>query len=83
MMMGGGGWLIGLVVLVLILLLLGGGIAAVVWFVSQSSRNSRQGPGQEPRRESEALEILRRRYAAGEIDREEFQRMREDLTRSV
>jgi putative membrane protein len=79
MMMGGGGWLIGLIVLVLILLLVGGGIAAVVWFLSQSSRNSRHGSGQEPRRESEALEILRRRYAAGEIDREEFERMREEL----
>jgi len=61
------------------LLLVGGGIAAVVWFVSQSSQASRQERGQEPRQESEALEILRRRYAAGEIDREEFQRVREEL----
>jgi putative membrane protein len=78
-MMVGGGLFIGLIVLVLLLLLVGGGIAAVVWFVSQSSQASRQGSGQEPRQESEALEILRRRYAAGEIDREEFQRMREEL----
>ena len=78
-MMMGGGWLIGLIVLVLFLLLVGGGIAAIVWFVAQGSGSPRQGSGQEPRRESEALEILRRRYAAGEIDREEFQRMREEL----
>jgi putative membrane protein len=73
--------LIGLIVLVLFLLLVGGGIAAVVWFVAQGSRGSSQGHRQEPSRENEALEILRRRYAAGEIDREEFERMRADLSR--
>ncbi|MCL7453084.1 MAG: SHOCT domain-containing protein [Anaerolineae bacterium] len=78
-MMMGGGLLIGLVVLVLVVLLIGGGIAAVVWFVGQSSRSPREGSGQEPRRESEALEILRQRYARGEIDREEFERMREEI----
>lgn len=78
-MMMGGGWLIGLIVLVLFLLLIGGGIAAVVWFVAQGSRGSGQAARQEPRREDEALEILRRRYASGEIDREEFERMRQEL----
>jgi putative membrane protein len=78
-MMMGGGWLIWLIVLALFLLLVGGGIAVVVWFVSQSSQGSGKGPGQGPRQEGEALEILRQRYARGEIDREEFQRMREEL----
>ena len=78
-MMMGGGWLIWLIVLGLFLLLVGGGIAAVVWFVAQGSHTSRRRYGQEPQREDEALEILRRRYAAGEIDREEYQRMREEL----
>ena len=58
--------------LALFVLLVGGGIAAAVWFLGQSSK-------QESRRESAALEILHRRYAAGEIDREEFQQMREEL----
>ena len=79
-MMMGGGWLIGLAVLVLFLLLIGGGIALVLWFVGQQgSQKASLGPGQAPRREDEALEILRQRYARGEIDREEFERMREDL----
>lgn len=78
-MMMGGGWLIGLIVLVLFVLLIGGGVAAVVWFVAQGSRGSTLAGRQEPRRETEALEILRQRYARGEIDREEFQRMREEL----
>jgi putative membrane protein len=82
-MMVMGGWLIGLIVLVLVLLLVGGGIAAAVWFVAQGSHGSRQGHRQEPRRESEALEILRQRYARGEIDSEEFRRMREELTGGV
>ncbi len=79
-MMMGGGWLIGLGLLVLFLLLIGGGIALVAWFVGQQgSQKASQGLGQGPRREDEALEILRQRYARGEIDREEFERMREDL----
>ena len=78
-MMMGGGWLIGLIVLVLLLLLIGGGIAVVIWLVTQGSQGSGHGPGRESSREDEALEILRQRYARGEITVEEFQRMREDL----
>jgi putative membrane protein len=77
MMVGGG--FIWLILLLLMLLLIGGGVAVVVWFVAQSSQSSRSRSGQEPHGEDEALEILRRRYAAGEIDREEFQRMREEI----
>jgi putative membrane protein len=78
-MMMGGGLLIGLVVLVLILVLIGGGIAAVVWFIGQGAHGIERRPSSEPRRESEALEILRQRYARGEIDREEFQRIKKEL----
>jgi putative membrane protein len=78
-MMMGGGLLIGLIVLVLFILLIGGGIAAVVWFIGQGSHSMGQRSRQDPRRENEALEILRQRYARGEMDREEFQRMREEL----
>ena len=75
MIMGGGMW-IGLILLVL---LVGGGIAAFVWFVTRGSQPSGSGPGKVTVRESPALETLRQRYARGEISRDEFQRMREEL----
>lgn len=78
-MMGGGGLVIGLLVLVLLLLVIGGGIAAVVWFMGQGSQGTGQRSVPSPQREDEALAILRQRYARGEIDREEFERMREEL----
>jgi putative membrane protein len=46
-----------------------------VWFIAQGSRGRSPGPA----RQDEALEILRQRYARGEIDREEFLQMREEL----
>lgn len=76
-----GGWmllwaLVGLAVLVLAVL-------GAIWLVR------RLGPGRgaetlgSPGRSEEApsaQELLRRRYAAGEIDREEYLRMQRDLT---
>jgi putative membrane protein len=79
MMMGGVGWLTVLIVLILFLLLIGGAVAAVIWFARQGSSGGSTGQRQGPRTEDEPLEILRRRYARGEIDREEFERMREEL----
>jgi len=78
-MMMGGGLLVGLIVLVLFLVLVGGGIAAVVWFVSQESRGPSQRLRYDEAGKDQALETLRQRYAAGEIDREEFERMREEI----
>jgi len=54
-------------------LLLAGIIALIVVLVA------RQGPRGEPAAEVDALEILRQRYARGEIDREEYENMRQDL----
>jgi len=56
------------------LLIVFGIIALLVWLGS----GKRSGGGQEEPPDS-ALDILRERYARGEIDREEFERMRRDL----
>ncbi len=69
----------GLLEVLLIGLLAAGLIAVVVvvWAISRSSK--KQGsPGGQPAKDS-ALEILRERYARGEVTREEFEAMRRDL----
>ncbi len=74
MMMG-----MGLIWLVLILLLVGGLVIGVVWIARASSGSDRmftpRAPEQTPR------EILDQRYARGELSREEYERMKQDLDR--
>ena len=50
-------------------------VAALVWFVAFSTRRG----DIPPRSEKSALEILKERYANGEIDREEFEQKKKDL----
>lgn len=50
-------------------------IASIIYFVFRSSEPTDL-PGSS---DQSPLEILERRYAEGEIDREEFQRRKEDL----
>jgi putative membrane protein len=83
MMYYGGGWVIaGLVILalflVLILVLIGLGIS----LIGRGSRTASGSSGpQAGAKADDPLEILRRRYANGEITQEEYQSMREDLAR--
>jgi len=77
--MMGGGLLIGLIVLVLLVLLIGGAVVAVVWFARQGSGGLNLGQQQETFAGEDPLKVLQRRYARGEISREEYQAMREDL----
>ena len=58
-----------------LLLLIGLGLLAV-WLYRQ--RNGISGEG--PSGRSRALEILRERYAKGEISKEQYEQMRADLT---
>jgi cytochrome c biogenesis protein CcmG/thiol:disulfide interchange protein DsbE len=50
-------------------------IIALVWFVAFATRRGSIAPGNE----KSALDILRERYAKGEIDREEFEQKQKDL----
>ncbi len=62
----GWGWIIGLVILVLIIWL-------VVKLVNQNKRPPRT-------QEKTSLDILKERYARGEIDKKEFDERKRDLT---
>jgi putative membrane protein len=62
------GWLMMLLFWILII----GGIAWLVWWFMNQPKHSQT--------EENALEILKKRYARGEIDKEQFENMRRDLT---
>jgi putative membrane protein len=67
-MMGGFGMMAGLGWLGMLTMLLfwAGALALVIWGVSNLF------PSQQPRGESDAVEIVRQRFARGEISREEY-----------
>jgi len=72
-MMGFGGWWTMLLVPVVLALI----AYAVYYLVTESSRTGRSSRY----RSGRALEILKERYARGEITREQFLNMREELNR--
>jgi putative membrane protein len=49
-------------------------LIAVVWALAKQGRRDSSGRGQD------ALEILKQRYARGEIDQQEFQAKKKDLS---
>jgi putative membrane protein len=71
-----GAWGIGMLLIMLTfwVLVIVALFAAIRWLVHQGADS-----GREPRRDS-ALEILRERYARGEIGKEEFDAKRRDLS---
>jgi len=74
--------LVGLLVLVFFLVLVAGAVAAAIWYSRRGVTAPRE-PGMPPpgalTTKEDALETLRRRYAAGDITREEYLQIREDL----
>jgi len=59
------------------LVIIGGVVALVVWLVRSSSH---RGTGSSPQG-PDALEIARRRYASGEISKEQFEQLKKDFGR--
>jgi putative membrane protein len=68
---GGWRWMGPVFMLVFWALLLAGGVLLVRYLVRQGRAGDRQ---------ESALEILKRRYARGEIDKDEYEAKRKDLT---
>jgi len=78
---GGWYWGMGLVHGLLWLVLLGLGIALLVRLVSRDSRDSRELRSTAAREAPDtALDILKKRYARGEIDKAEFDAKKKDLS---
>jgi putative membrane protein len=71
--MGGGFGVFGLVLSVLLIVLL---VLGTVWLVQSAAKSA----GDATRRGAEGpLDILKRRYASGEITKEQFESMKRDL----
>ena len=73
MMWGFGGW--GMIIIWIAVIV--GIVFLVKWLVEQG----RTGVGTSEKEES-ALDVLKKRYAKGEIDKEEFEQKKKDLTDS-
>lgn len=75
-MMGswGMGWFGGIFMIVFWILILVGMVFLIKWLIQASSRGKTEG-----NRGSRALEILKERYARGEIDKAQFEVMKQDL----
>ena len=78
-MMGGifGGWsIIGMIFMFIFwALLITGIILLVVWLVRRASYTDR-----DLSRKNNAIDILKERYARGEINKEDFERMKRDIS---
>lgn len=81
-MMLGGGVIVTMIVLFVIFILMVAVVAVVYWLVRQNTGTSGREMQTRPRFSGEGpLDILRRRYASGEISKEEYEEMKQDLNR--
>ena len=75
MMYGWGmGWMGGIFMLIFWILVIVGMVFLIKWLIHMSRGHSEVRPGS-----SSALEILRERYARGDIDKAEFEEKKKDL----
>jgi putative membrane protein len=75
-MMGGWGmgWFGGIFMIVFWILILVGLVFVIRWLIQTTGKKAGSGP-----RGSRAMEILKERYARGEIDKTQFEAMKRDL----
>jgi putative membrane protein len=79
-----GGWsMMGMMFLgpILVLVLIGLFVAGAVWLVQSASRGGQQTTSAPVAGET-PLDILKRRYAGGEVNKEQFEEMRKTLVQS-
>lgn len=75
MMYWGAGWLMMMIFMIIFWILV---VIALVYFIRWMIGQKRTGFAQKP--EDTALEILKRRYARGDIGKEEFEEKKRDLS---
>ena len=77
-MMGGygAGWFGGIVMIVFWILILVGLIFLIKWLIQSIGRDKATGSSR-----NRSLDILKERYAKGEIDKQEFESKKKDLSR--
>jgi putative membrane protein len=73
-MMGEWGWFGGILMVIFWIAVIIGIIFLIRWLVQSTS-----GGGHGARSEESAMEILKKRYARGEIDKKEFEQKKKDL----
>lgn len=72
-MMGGFGWTWLLPILGIIF------VGLIIWAIVASVRGSNRGKDSDSSKTDSALEVLKKRYARGEISKEEYEEKRKDL----
>jgi len=72
---GYGGWFSSMIEIIFLVAVVVGVFFLIRWIISASTKQS----GQESGAGDSALEILRKRYARGEINKEEFEEKKKDL----
>lgn len=80
-MMMGGGILAGFVLLIVFVLVVIGIVLAVIWVIRQNAGSSMNRTSFTPNKShDDALDILKRRYASGEITKEQYEEMKKDIS---
>jgi putative membrane protein len=78
-MMGGGMMWVWFLMMLFGLLVFGGVVLLAIWAVTRLTGGDRSQPGTAANSPEDPLVVLQRRYARGEIGREEYERIRSDL----